>query len=149
MPSLVVFGTFETYEALIPLDLLQHVNVPNYFIHFQWMPSILIHFAIFYYFFHRMIWRKLKTMTSVCKYTLASSFSSTTGTEGPELPTVMTSEGTGSDIATSNKTIEDTINISQQDVEAVLAEEEQELVSKNMEQNRPESSRREDFDFYF
>ena len=89
-----------------------------------------------------MIWRKLKTMTSVCKYTLASS------SANQNTQPVMTSEGTSSDLGNANKVIEDTVNISQQDVEAVLAEEEDEIL-RRAEDSRPESSRREDFDFYF
>ena len=85
----------------------------------------------------RMLWRKLKTMNVVGKYVLSSQ----------ERP-IMSSDGTTlSDDITIQK-VEEAIEFSQSDIEAVVYDQTEEDESFPTP-IRPESSRREDFDFYF
>ena len=88
-----------------------------------------------------MLWRKLKTMNVVGKYVLTS-----------ERPT-MSSEGTVVIPESTNQKLEEAVNISQSDIEAVNVEQQfDDQISQSAPaafEARPESSKREDFDFYF
>ncbi|XP_075242255.1 uncharacterized protein LOC142337070 [Convolutriloba macropyga] len=91
----------------------------------------------------KMLWRKLKTMNVVGKYVLTN-----------ERP-IMSSEGTEVQSESANQNIEEAVSINQSDIEAVTVEQKIEdscsssQSPSTVHEPRPESSRREDFDFYF